>query len=450
MAVSMRQNRIRIGYGLLAILLVLTSGCSGSGPRLREVPASIKIACCDQRTFDSQYLDFMQTVYPNTRFDLIPLNDPVYYQDGSDQALKRTLEEANPDLVILNPRMYRSAADQGLLSNLEQYAKRHGFDLAPLSASMLDVARNNQDGKLFGLCPIFRAFAVFYNKSLFQRYGVTLPDREMSWDELLQLASRFANPTDLEIGTIGLHVIGIQQPYDLMNLIALTEGLQVYDRSTDRLLFDSDGWRKLIFDIVAVYRNGTFPSISGDNNLQDGVVTKEDMERSDLFGQGRAAMAIAGSETLSRYEQQKLPFEWGLLPGPVQTRDRGKGGFIQVDTLFGIPNNSAHSEEAWRIIASLMSEVTGKVYTALDSGLSVYEQAVGWRQNPDYEAFYKLRPELMPVDPLSTTVRTQIATLVNQAIVNAINGDTTVEDAIAAMQDKGKMLFLGGQVQSIH
>ncbi|MBO9597603.1 MAG: extracellular solute-binding protein [Cohnella sp.] len=441
MTARARNHSIRAWCGLLSIALLIASGCS-SGKKMKEAPESLKIACCDQRTFDSQYRDFLRNVYPNTRFDIVPLYDSVFYQDGSDQALKKTLEEASPDLVILNSLLYRSAADQGLLSDLEQVALARRFDLTPLSASMLDIARDNQSGKLFGLSPTFRASAIFYNLSMFQRYGVPVPDREMSWDEILRLAGRFASHNDNVDGTAGLQLTGIREPFDWISLIAQTEGLRFYDDSSGRLLFDSDGWKKVVADIVAAYRNGTFP-LSGDNDLQDGFVTREDMLRGDLFGQGKAAMTIAGNEVLSRYRQQEPSFEWGLVPGPVQAGNPGKGGFVQVDALLGIPNKSAHADEAWEIIAYLMSEKTAKVYASLDDGLSVYRQAVDWRQDPDYGTFYKLKPAITSVNPLSHSIRARIADLVNEEITKAANDEATVEETIAAIQSKGEeLLFL--------
>ncbi|MDG0873339.1 extracellular solute-binding protein [Paenibacillus thiaminolyticus] len=44
---------------------------------------------------------------------------------------------------------------------------------------------------MYGLSPTFVSSAVYYNKDLFEQYGVTPPQDKMTWEQLLDLAARF-------------------------------------------------------------------------------------------------------------------------------------------------------------------------------------------------------------------------------------------------------------------
>src|SRR5690606_15788874 len=107
--------------------------------------------------------------------------------------------------------------------------------------------REKGGGQLYGLAPEFYAQALFYNKALFDAYGISHPTDRMSWEEVLQLAARF--PSD---GTDGDRIYGLKYGYQ-MNLFQLgtqigaTNELTLVDPTTMTVTIGTEGW-KAAFD----------------------------------------------------------------------------------------------------------------------------------------------------------------------------------------------------------
>jgi len=438
-AVLRARGRI-LAIGLAVCMLAVSSGCTGKSKPPPE-PTELTIACVNQMTFDAFYRSALQSVYPNTIFKIVPMDDPIYYNTNLDigVALKEMFETKNPDLVILYTQQYRYAADAGLLRDLENMASLNRFDLGTLYEGMLDKVRNNEEGKLYGLSPLFHASAVYYNKTLFKRYGVPLPAQDMTWDEILRLAGLFVDQPGGEDSVIGLNIPSLTKPFDLMSLIARTEGIEMYDKVANRLTFDSQAWRALISKVIAAYEHGTFNAepFKGKGS----IISQDEVRQRDLFAQGKAALRIADEYYITQLKRQKIEFEWGVLPGPVQARDPSRGGEVQTDSMFAIPAKSGHSYEAWKIIETVMSEKMGGVYAESEFGLPV--QVNGrLAKDPLYEVFYRLRP--MPQQSefsLGINEKNELQRIIDDETGAMIGGRKSLDDAIAEIQEAGSKLL---------
>ncbi|MFC5529729.1 ABC transporter substrate-binding protein [Cohnella yongneupensis] len=425
---------------LVVCMLAASSGCTGKTKPPAE-PTELRIACVNQMTFDAFYRSALQSVYPNTIFKIIPMDDPSYYNLTLDirVALKSMFEKEKPDLVILYVPQYRYAADAGLLRDLENMASLNKFDLSTLYEGMLDRVRNNEEGKLYGLSPLFHNTAVYYNKSLFQRYGVPLPNQDMTWDEILRLAGLFVDRPGGEEGVKGFSMRTLTKPYDLMSQIAQTEGIEMYDKAANRLNFDSQSWHSLISKVIAAYEHGTFNA--EPYKAKGNLISQGEMHDRDLFAQGKAALTVEDEYYVKQLNRQKLSFEWDLLPGPVQSRDPSRGGNVAADSIFAIPAQSDHPEEAWKVIEGVMSETMGGIYA--DSEFALPVQLNGrLTKDPLYEVFYKLRPVPQQAEySLGVNEKNELLRVIDDETNAAIGGRKPVDDAIAAIQEAGSRLL---------
>ncbi|MFD0672726.1 ABC transporter substrate-binding protein [Cohnella sp. GCM10027633] len=442
MRAAVVRKRRRIVFMALAVfvLLAASSGCTGKTKPVAEPPV-MTIACVNEMTFDSFYRSALQSVYPNTRFKIVPLEDPKYYNPDYDNraALEEMFETNNPDLVILWDAQYKYAADAGWLRDLEQMAALNKFDLSTLHEGMLDRVRNNEEGKLYGLSPLFYSSAVYYNKSLFQRYGVPLPTQDMTWDEILRLAGLFIDGPGSEEGVRGLSMSSLTKPFDLMSRIAATEGIGVYDKASNRLNFDSPSWHAIISKVIAAYEHGTF--VAEPYKTKGNYIGTGEMSERDLFGKGKAALTVETDFYVAKLKQLYVKFEWGVLPGPVQSRDQSRGGDFAVNSAIAIPAKSDYPEQAWKLIEEVMSERMGEVYSERDVGLPV--QLNGrTAKDPKYEVFYKLRPVPLQAEfSLGNNERKDLLQIIDDETFAAIAGRKSVDDAVAAIQEAGTRLL---------
>jgi len=440
-AAFLRARGRSLAMAVLAVgMIAASSGCIGKSQPPEE-PTELTIAFINQMTFDAFYGSAFQSVYPNTSFKIVPLLDPVYSSNNPDfgVALKEMFETKKPDLVILWDAQYKYAADAGWLRDLENMASLNKFDLGTLHEGMLDRARSNEEGKLYGLSPTFNSSAVYYNKTLFQRYGVPLPDQDMTWDEILRLAGLFVDQPEGEDGVRGLSMKSLTKPFYLMSDIAKTEGIEMYDKVANRLAFDSKAWHALISNVTAAYQRGTF--VAEPYKTKGQHIGLDEMRDRDLFAQGKAALTVESDYYVTELKRLYVDFEWGVLPGPVQTRDPSRGGDISVDTMFAIPADSGHPKEAWKLIEAVMSERMGEVFAERDFGLPVRLNG-RMAKNPLYEVFYKLRPVPLQAEySIGANEKEELMKIIEDETDAATAGRKSVDDAIAAIQEAGSRLL---------
>ncbi len=439
----MRAAVLRVRGRFLAMalavgMLAVSIGCTGKS-KPPAVPTELTIAGINQMTFDGFYGSAFQSVYPNTKFKIVSMEDPIYNTADPAVGLKEMFETKKPDLVILYDAQYKYAADAGWLRDLENMASLNKFDLGALHEGMLDRARNNEEGKLYGLAPVFFSSAVFYNKTLFQRYGVPLPTRDMTWDEILRLAGLFVDQPGGEEGVRGLSIGTLTKPFDLMSRIARTEGIGKYNKTANRLTFDGEAWHAIMSKVIAAYQHGTF--IAEPYKTKGKYIGLGEMSDRDLFAKGKAALTVESDYYVAQLKRQKQTFEWGVLPGPVQSRDPSRGGDFTANFLFAIPAKSDHPKQAWKLIEAVMSEKNSEINSQRDYGLP---SRVNGRmaKDPLYEAFYKLRPVPLQSDySLGDNEKEELQRIIDDEIDAAVADRKSLDDAIAAIQEAGSRLL---------
>lgn len=78
----------------------------------------------------------------------------------------------------------------GAQSDISDLTKKYGYDLSRLEQSLVDIQRQLADGGIYGLPVTNTSAAIFYNKDLFDKFGVGYPKDGMTWDELYALAQK--------------------------------------------------------------------------------------------------------------------------------------------------------------------------------------------------------------------------------------------------------------------
>ena len=106
--------------------------------------------------------------------------DPNYDQNVRTQLLAG----AGPDLVLTaGPSYVQELAKEGYLYSLDEFAAQYGWNdiLFPM---MLDLG--SVDGHLYALPKTYESMVIFYNKTLFDEHGWTIPETWEEFDALCQ------------------------------------------------------------------------------------------------------------------------------------------------------------------------------------------------------------------------------------------------------------------------
>src|SRR5690606_18356610 len=79
----------------------------------------------------------------------------------------------------------------GLQMDIEPLIKEYNIDLNRFSPEFLEMNRKLDDGKIIGLPLQDSATQIYYNRAIFDKFGLDYPPHDRwTWDEMYDLANR--------------------------------------------------------------------------------------------------------------------------------------------------------------------------------------------------------------------------------------------------------------------
>lgn len=373
--------------------------------------------------FESKFPD-VELTYINSG-DRVPLDRNIV---GSYVDL---VKEEKPD-VIVTP-YYATLASQGLLLDLSPYIRKDRYSLDDYYAPVLNWLRAPASTQeLYGLAPQFQSTALYYNRSLFDRYGVQPPADGMTWADLLRLAQRFPVQDDAGARLYGFHLGAFSTPY--YYAAAMLPGLRT-DDGNGRLTMNTDGWKTELAPLLAALGSG---SLSYRAGMDDG--NDADFEDGRAFAEGRAAMMLAGPDWIDRLAD--APFEWGIAARPIDPK--APYGDLVPMPVYAIYRNAEHADLAWKYIAYMNGEETAKTRSRSGPILSARKGIAETRAGVSLEPFYgrEVRPPVAEdaapykLPPLFFSQR--IVPLIDRELDRVVQGKAALDDALRTIQAEGQ------------
>jgi multiple sugar transport system substrate-binding protein len=204
-----------------------------------------------------------------------------------------------------------------------------------------------RDGLRYAVPKYHGALALYYNKDVFDEYGVTYPDDSWDHDDYLSAMGRLTHDRDGDGST------------DLWG--------SMIDISWDRIQMHVNGWggrfvdpndptRCLMAEPEAMEALEWIRARIWDDGVMASSLDVQALGTRDAFIGGRLAMVEDGSWALKDI-LTKADFRIGVAPFP--------SGPVQRVTLattdgFGIYAGTKHPEEAWELVKFLISEDYGR------------------------------------------------------------------------------------------
>ncbi|MEF3303306.1 extracellular solute-binding protein [Paenibacillus sp. GYB003] len=226
---------------------------------------------------------------------------------------------------------YSSLINNGYQYDITPLIQRNRFDMSPIEPSTIDILRQIGNGQIYGLPVVNQSLTLFYNKDLFDKFGVPYPKDRMSWDEIYELAKKVTR-TEGGVGYKGLmysfgHVARLN-PY----------GEPYIDPKTMKSRFDSDKFKSLITNLARVH------DIPG-NDMKGNPAT--------LF---RVDRTLAMFVMLTGHGLLLPPdLNWDIVSFPYfgDAKDTGPQSY---PNYFYITNVNEHKQDSFEVIAYLTSE----------------------------------------------------------------------------------------------
>ncbi|MFK7696367.1 ABC transporter substrate-binding protein [Paenibacillus sp. HJGM_3] len=408
---------------------------------------TLKLLTFHRDTFMRQYGNAFLIKYPNMQIAAVEtMSLGLSQQSDLKKAYYDLMEKEQLDVLYVPLSIYKEMAADGKLYPLETFIQKERYDLAAFRPGVIDLLREAGGGKLYGLYPTMYSQAIYYNKDLFDRYGVPLPTDHMSWDDVLRLAARFPADARSDQRVYGF-VPTFNDAYNLAQQIALTKRIQLVDAEGKTLLANApafrDIWATIGDGLSRGWLNQTQQSLAGlsSNNI-------EWYKRNEFF-LGNAAMLLANEMTVRDLQEAKKRFNlanftWDLVTEPVDPQHPEDGSSYRVDGVYVVSAKSSNPRDAWELIKLIHSEPIARKNTAAAFGSSTPSSLQRVQTKPEdvrMEAFTALKPKmsaLLGPSTLPAAFAQELNGIVNGELKRFAQGTQSMNATIDAIQSKGQ------------
>jgi multiple sugar transport system substrate-binding protein len=284
------------------------------------------------------------------------------------------------------------------------------------------------DDKVYGVPALVDNLAVVYNKDLFAKAGLQEPGPDWTWDELRTDAKALTDPAN--------KVFGLVFPADASETMVWQYDAMLWEAGGD--ILSPDGKSVAFNQAPGVRALQTLVDINADGSLLLDFAP-DSGKSGQLFNSGKIGMIITGPWDLSGFPDVNygVQFMPSFDPGGSHVTIAGPDNWVIFD------NGSERVDAAWKFL-EFMTSPDQVLQDSLDtSHLPTRASVVDM---PDFNQFYTTYPGTQTfVDNLQnvTMARPQIvqypsiSSALGQALVAAIQGQKSAQDALNEAADAG-------------
>lgn len=428
----MKRNCASLFLTVSLFVLLLTS-CSSSKQTLQfegdhEMQATLKVMTnASEEYFMKEYGDLFNVKYPNIQIELVRY---------SETNREKVIEDEKPDVLILRMEDYQKYIEEGRLYDLDILFANDAFSLQGVHPYIEEYLRKVGNGKLYGLLPDFTNKAVYFNKDLFDKYGVPYPQDQMTWDELFELAKRFP----VEEGVSGLYIENLSV---LVENLAQSKHLKEINTKDMKVTLNTKSYKEVFEIALEAYRSKAVI-----------VPDLDQFEVYDPFINGTSAMTVDFNYYINNkinWAQEekgsKFQLNWDLVSAPVNEASRNVSPYFIIGGPYSINVEAEQKQAAWEFIKFINSEELAKAKSkTVNFFLSTRPDYIYNPEGKRMEAFYILKPDVtisnrVNYDLLPQWTSTNLKGIINSELKAVTVGAKTLDEAIASMQERGQRLL---------
>jgi multiple sugar transport system substrate-binding protein len=262
-------------------------------------------------------------------------NYTIKYIDGS---FKTYIESGQSyDIFISSAGLTpASVLTYNLQSDISDLVKKYSFDLTKLEPSTIEIQRQYANGGIYGLPVSTTSAALFYNKDLFDRFGVPYPKDGLTWDELYELAKKMTRSDS------GVAYKGLTMAFQHMMLLNQLSAPHI-DSTTFKSLFTENRFIQAFENMARFYK------IPG-NELPSNTFYL-DNQQLPFYKDKTVAMLL----TLSTGGVNFGDLNWDMAKFPV-FKDKADTGPQTYPNYFYMTSTSKQRDAAFQVLSYVASE----------------------------------------------------------------------------------------------
>lgn len=321
------------------------------------------------------------------------------------------------DLVKSNPL----SMDLDLHGDISDMTTKYKYDTSKMNPEVLKLMLISGKGKLLGLPNAIASVALFYNKDLFDKFGVPYPTDKMTWDDAYELAKRMTR-TD---GGVQYRGLGI----NFANVAQMNQLSQSFvDPNTNKATFNNDNW-KLLFNTF-----GKFFEIPGN--------TYSTNASKNFYEDGNTAMFV-GLSGGSYNTASAVNWDIAALPTFKEKPGVGPGAYI---AYYYLTKTSKNRDQAFLTLREIV-DPDYRDERALLGYVSPYQSKVPREKlgtgDPKLagKKIYNVVPEKFADPYPMSKYHNTVAGTLNSAFTEVATGKKDVNTALREAQEKADQLI---------
>lgn len=391
-------------------------------PQQPKEPAVLNIVTNGGHTeeaFNMRFGDSIRKKFSNYTINYIP-GTAVKFED---------LAVTNTQVDIVYAAIIdftRGPLKNGMVHDMNDLAKQHKVDLNRTSVEWMPGLLPMWEGKLYGLPTSVETLTLFYNKELFDKFGVDYPVDRMTWDEVFEVNNRMTRKVD-GMQYVGL-TIGAAQHFSLNAL-----SLPFVDQNTGKSsLSKLESQWKALYDAYSIR---PFTAVGYRDKF---IELGNKIPAETQFRNQEAAMLAGLVHSPLSYKEMET-FNWDMVTYPTFA-ERPNSGAQGNLLLWGFTNMSKFKNEAMEVIAYLIADEFQKI-TSADGNLPIVindETTKVFAQNTYYKDRNVQSAFLIPWAPLSirSIYDGDLATIYRKYLVQLASGEMDMNTMLRTLEEE--------------
>lgn len=418
------KRKLSLTAAVLALLLNI--GCQGqkspdeNSPNVSEVstePVTLKLMVAHgffaQEDFDAYFAQPVKKKYPNITLEMV-----------SGKLQEMITSGDVPDILIAGLPGIPALQELQIIEDLNPYIKKFGLDLSKYEPVPIEsIKKFGAKGEMVALPFRMNIPALFYNKDIFDRFGIAYPKEGMTWEETIDLARKLTRD-DGGVQYLGLYVGGVDR-------FAMGLTLPYVNKQTNEAVLTTDSWARVLsmhksmYDIPGYVKDGKLSSNSHTVFVKDQKVAMTGYWGTDVIGE------------IDKLVKSGQELHWDMVTLP--TFEKGKGYAWQAETHnMIVTTTSKHKEQAFQVLSYVAGEEVQKlinksgripVLKKTEELKKDFGADLEFLKGKNTNAFFTLQPGVHEHTKFDTKGRSLIVEAGNDMILKGIDVNTALRNA---------------------
>ncbi|MDF2660678.1 MAG: extracellular solute-binding protein family 1 [Paenibacillus sp.] len=420
----MKKMKLGLILGLPA-LLALAAGCGasdgekGKTPATEAAPEPVTLTFRPSETMtDAQVEKFikepLKKKFPHITLEVVRFGNGVTWESAVS---------ANqvPDLFATAYKSTELFVKLQIAEDLSPFIAKHKLDIGKFEPVAVNTIKSfGTKGELFGLPYETHYGALFYNKDIFDKFGVSYPKDGLTWDEAIAIGKNLTRTES------GLTYIGLDPSSPAAVNVAVGHSVG----TGDIVKINNESWKEIFSMLQKAYE---VPGFVQDKKYTYGVNSFLKDRNLAMFSSWENDLLGKLSDALT----EGNPMNWDMVTHPNFKENLGQGRDAAAHAFF-ISNKSKYKEEAFQVMKMVTEPEVQSLFnrngvlTVLSKTEEVkkeYGKEIPVLQGKNTAAIFKMTPSPVVSHTYYSIISSQLTKAAGSVALKQKDVNTALRDA---------------------